>query len=275
MVGIPRGWSAKGLATDTAAAVALIGAPLAGRWGGLRGLVTGEVGVLAVAALVLIALVAAVGACLVLAATDVAAGVRLPQRGLVESARVASIEATPGRRRAVCSLTEVEAALAGVQVWRGCAASTLPGPTLPVVYDPRGRAPARLVAAPDEPRTAELRLAALAFVFVGGCALAVVRSFRLRTTPSNLRRNGAMRASSRTVPEDRPDRTSSPGADQAGGGCLARKNERARGETVLPLKVEWLAHTTGGRPALCRRGYETSGSGAWLGSGECRARSAP
>lgn len=192
-MGVPRRWLAKGLAAGTGAAAAVVASPFAGMLGGPEGLVTGEGGLLVVAALVLylmvlragrvlIGLVAAVGAALAVMAPDVAAGAALHQRGVVEPARVASVQASARHGRAVCAVTDPEAAPAGMAVWRGCAASTAPGDTLPVVHDPQGRAPARGVAAPGELRGASLRLAACAAVLVGGCAVAVVRSYRLRTT---------------------------------------------------------------------------------------------
>ncbi|MFD7815758.1 hypothetical protein ACFV6E_22940 [Streptomyces sp. NPDC059785] len=97
---------------------------------------------------------------------------------------MASVRAGPGHGRVVCSVTGVDAVPTGARVWRGCGESTAPGDTLPVVYDPRGLAPARGVAAPGELLQAELRLAGLTVVFVAGCAIAVVRSFELTSRPS-------------------------------------------------------------------------------------------
>ncbi|GGV72474.1 hypothetical protein GCM10010277_85500 [Streptomyces longisporoflavus] len=192
-VGVPGRLLAEGVLAGTVAAAAIVGSAFAGMWGGPRGLVTGELGVVVVAALVLylmvlragrvlIGLVAVLGACLSFMAPDVAAGVVLQHRGLVEPARVASVQTTTEHGRTVCSVEGVGAVRAGAEVWRGCAASIAPGDTLPVVYDPRGRVPARGVAAPGELVKAELWLAALAIVFVGVCTVAVVRSFRLEAT---------------------------------------------------------------------------------------------
>lgn len=192
-VGVPGRLLVEGLLSGSAAAVAVVGTAFAGMWGGPRGLVTGEFGVLVIAALVsylvvrragrvLIGLVAVVGVCLAFQAPDVAAGAALHQRGRVESARVNSVQVSADHGRAVCSVTDIDAVPAGAEVWRGCAVSLVPGDTLPVVYDPHGRAPARGVAAPGELRGAELGLAALAALLVGGCTVAVVRSFRLETT---------------------------------------------------------------------------------------------
>ncbi|MFI1677339.1 hypothetical protein [Streptomyces sp. NPDC020607] len=191
-IGVPGRLLAKGLSAGGATAAVIIGAAFAGMWGYPRGLATGELGLVVVAALalylavlragrVLIGLVAVLGACLALLAPDVAAGVALQQRGRVEPARVASVQTAAEHGRSVCSVTEIDAVPAGAEVWRGCAESITVGDTLPVVYDPQGRAPTRGVAAPGELRGAELRLAVLSALFVGGCAVAVVRSFRLET----------------------------------------------------------------------------------------------
>jgi hypothetical protein len=189
-IGVPGRLLAEGFSAGGAAAAVIVGSAFAGMWGGPQGLVTGEIGLVVVTALVLylvvlragrvlIGLVAALGACLAFLAPDVAAGVALQQRGRVEPARVASVQAATEQGRTVCSVTDIDAVPAGAEVWRGCAASTAPGDTLPVVYDPRGRAHTRGVAAPGELRGAELRLAALTALFVGGCTVAVVRSFRM------------------------------------------------------------------------------------------------
>ena len=192
-VGVPGPLLAEGLLAGSTAAAAIVGAGFAGMWGGPPTLVTGEPGLVVAAALVLylvilragrvlVGLVAVLGACLALTAPDVAAGVVLQQRGLVESARVASVETAADHGRIFCSVTDIDAVPAGAEVWRGCGESIAPGDTLPVVYDPRGRAPARGVAAPGELRSAELRLAGLTAVFVAGCTVAVVRSFRMTGT---------------------------------------------------------------------------------------------
>ncbi|MFD0510563.1 hypothetical protein [Streptomyces aureus] len=102
-VGVPESLLAEGLLAGSTAAAAIVGAGFAGMWGGPPTLVTGEPGLVVAAALVLylvilragrvlVGLVAVLGACLALTAPDVAAGVVLQQRGLVESARVASVE---------------------------------------------------------------------------------------------------------------------------------------------------------------------------------------
>ncbi|WP_432168194.1 hypothetical protein [Streptomyces sp. bgisy031] len=187
------GLLAEGLSAGSVAAAVIVGAGFVGMWGGPRTLVTGEPGLVVAAALVLylvilragrvlIGLVAVLGACLALMAPDVAAGVVLQQRGLVESARVASVETAADRGRIFCSVTDLDAVPPGAEVWRGCDESITPGDALPVVYDPRGRAPARGVASPGELRRAELRLAGLTAVFVAGCTVAVVRSFRMAGT---------------------------------------------------------------------------------------------
>ena len=192
-IGIPGRLLAEGLSAGGATAAVIVGSAFAGMWGGPWGLVTGELGLTVAAALVLylvvlragrvlIGVVAVLGACLAFMAPEVAAGVALQQRGLVEPAQVASVQAAAEHGRPVCSVTAFDAVPAGTEVWRGCAESIAPGDTLPVVYDPRGRAPTRGVAAPGELRGAGLRLAALSVLFVGGCTVAVVRSFRLEET---------------------------------------------------------------------------------------------
>ncbi|MGB8939665.1 MAG: hypothetical protein WCD21_05410 [Streptomyces sp.] len=189
-VGIPGRLLVQGLSAGSATAVMVVGSAFAGMWGGPRGLATGELGLLVAAGLVLylvvlragrvlIGLVAVLGACLAFMAPDVATGAALHQRGRVEPARVASVQKAAEHGRPVCSVTDIDAVPAGAEVWRGCAESITVGDTLPVVYDPQGRAPTRGVAAPGELRAAELRLAALSVLFVGGCTVAVVRSFRL------------------------------------------------------------------------------------------------
>ncbi|MGP3776002.1 hypothetical protein ACTWJ8_34770 [Streptomyces sp. SDT5-1] len=194
-VGIPGRLFLTGVAAGSIAVVLVVGPALAGMWGGPRGLITGEAGLTVVAALavylavlragrVLIGLVAVLGTCLALMAPGVAAGVALEQRGVVEPARVSSVQTAARHGRTVCSVTDTDAAPAGVDVWRGCAASLTPGDTLPVVYDPRGRAPTRGLSAPGELRRSGLRLAALSAVLVAGCTIAVVRSFRLTAPPS-------------------------------------------------------------------------------------------
>ncbi|MBO1329987.1 hypothetical protein [Streptomyces sp. VRA16 Mangrove soil] len=193
-VGVPRRLLVEGLLAGGAAAALTVGAGFAGMWGGPRELTTGEPGLLVIAVLVLyllirragrilVGLVAVLGICLALMSSDVAAGVALQQRGLVEPARVASVQPDSGRGRALCAVTGVDAVPTGAAVWRGCGATTALGDTLPVVYDPEGRAPTRGVAAPGELRAAQLRLAALATAFLTGCACAVARSFRMTAAP--------------------------------------------------------------------------------------------
>ncbi|MFE0130997.1 hypothetical protein ACFWY6_05350 [Streptomyces sp. NPDC059037] len=192
-IGIPGRLLAEGLAVGGATAVVIVGSAFAVMWGGPRGLVTGELGLTVVAALVLylmvlragrvlIGLVAVLGACLAFMAPDVAIGVVLQQRGRVEPARVASVQAEAEHGRSVCSVTDIDAVPAGAEVWRGCAESIWVGETQPLVLHPPGRAPTPGVATPGELRGAELRLAALSVLFVGGCTVAVVRSFRLEAT---------------------------------------------------------------------------------------------
>ncbi|MFJ8953135.1 hypothetical protein ACIRO1_23755 [Streptomyces sp. NPDC102381] len=163
-------------------------------WGGPRELITGEAGLAVVAGLavylvvlragrVLIGVVAVLGTCLAFMAPGIAAGVALEKRGLVEPARVSSVQTAMRPGRAICSVTDVDAAPAGADVWRGCVASTVPGDTLPVVYDPRGRAPVRGISTPGELRRSSLGLAALSVVFVAACTVAVVRSFRMTAAP--------------------------------------------------------------------------------------------
>lgn len=179
-----------GLVAGAAAAAATAGVGFAGMWVGPRTLGTGEPGLIVVAAVlvylavlragrILIALVAVLGACLAFVAPDVAAGVALQQRGLVKAARVASVESLSQRGRTFCSVREPAGAVTGATVWRGCGKSIGPGDTLPVVYDPEGRAPTRGVAESGELRAAEIRLAGVGVALAACCTVAVVRSFRL------------------------------------------------------------------------------------------------
>ncbi|MFI7382181.1 hypothetical protein [Streptomyces sp. NPDC049813] len=186
---------AEGIGVGCLACAATVGAGFLGMWHGPARLATGELGLVAVAALVLylavlgagrilIALLAVLGACLAFTAPDIAAGIVLDQRGRVESAVVASVQDVTGRAgRHLCSVTGT-VAIGDVRVWRGCPASVAPGDTVPVVYDPHGLAPARGIAAAGALRRGELRLAGLAAGFVAVSAVAVVRSFRMSPQPS-------------------------------------------------------------------------------------------
>lgn len=193
-IGIPGRLFVTGVVAGSAAAALVVGTALAGMWGGPRELITGEAGLAAVAALaaylvvlragrVLIGLVAVLGTCLAFMAPGVAAGVALQQRGLVATAAVSSVQTAARHGRTICSVTDTDAAPTGADVWRGCAASTAPGDTLPVVYDPRGRAPTRGVSTPGELRRSSLRLTGLSAAFVAACTVAVVRSFRMTAAP--------------------------------------------------------------------------------------------
>ncbi|MFE6888065.1 hypothetical protein [Streptomyces sp. NPDC057694] len=188
-VGVPRQLMIRGLLAGSMMVAATVGLGFAGMWRGPASLDTRELGLVVVAALVLylmalragrilIGLVAVLGICLAFQAPDVAAGVALEQRGLVKSARVASVASPPGQGRRICSLADLEVDRAGIQVWRGCVASIAPGDILPVVYDPRGRAPVRGVGAQGELRRTELRLMGTAAGLVAACTVAVVRTFR-------------------------------------------------------------------------------------------------
>ncbi|MEV5157858.1 hypothetical protein [Streptomyces sp. NPDC053728] len=199
-VGLPARLLAQGMVVGAVATAAIGGVGFAGMWVGPRTLVTGEAGLIVVAAVmvylavlragrILIGLVAVLGACLAFMAPDVAAGVALQHRGQVESARVGSVGIPSGRGRTLCSITQPVGAVTGATVWRGCGKSITPGDTLPVVYDPERRAPTRGVAAPGELRAAEDRLAGVGAALVAGCTVAVVRSFRL-TAPSRPARGG-------------------------------------------------------------------------------------
>ncbi|MGY0020370.1 hypothetical protein [Streptomyces sp. cg35] len=195
-VGLPgRSLLTEGLFAGGAAGLAVVGAGFAGMWVGPSALRSGELGLVAVAALtlyllvlragrVLIGLVVLLGACLALYAPRVATDVVLAERGLEQYVRVTAVEDDGARGDArgdhFCVVAGDALPLpAGTRIRRGCGSSTRPGDVLPVLYDPRGRAATRGVASRGEVRAEKLRLAGLAAAFVGGSTLAVVRSFRL------------------------------------------------------------------------------------------------
>ncbi|MGW0820254.1 hypothetical protein [Streptomyces sp. NPDC002845] len=194
-VGLPP-WrlAGKGLLTGALGAATIVGAAVAGAWTGVPALASGEAGLLCVAALALhlavvragralIGIVAVLGVALATQAPQVAAGVVLAERGQVQSVVVTSVEGgrlTPtGRDRYLCSVADRHGVPLGVRIWRGCGRGTQPGDALAVVYDPEGRVPPRGVET-GAARTKPLRdLSATAAALAAGCALAVVRAFRL------------------------------------------------------------------------------------------------
>ncbi|MEI5528290.1 hypothetical protein WB401_45650 [Streptomyces brasiliscabiei] len=193
-VGLPPRWLfAEGILVGVLAATAIIGVGIAGVWTGHPALAAGEGGLVIAAALTLYLLItgagralvgmaAVLGLCLALLMPQVAGWVVLTQRGEVRPAVVTLVEGGPGTGieggRYLCSVAGRAGAPLSTRIWRGCAGSTRPGDALTVVFDPRGAVPPRGVA-PGTDRGPLLGVAAVALALVAGCALAVVRSFRL------------------------------------------------------------------------------------------------
>lgn len=189
----PRRLLVKGLLAGILAASAITGAGAMGGWIGRQALVGGEVG-LAVAVMLaayllvigagraLVGTVAVLGVCLALQAPPTAAGLVLEIRGRVESVVVTAVEGGPGTGirggRYLCSVTSPEGVPLSTRIWRGCGRTTRAGDALQVVYDPEGHVPPRGVD-PEGERTRRGRVAALACALISGCAVAVVRSFRM------------------------------------------------------------------------------------------------
>lgn len=193
-VGLPPRWLfAEGILVGVLSATAISGVGIAGVWTGHPALAAGEGGLVIAAALTLYLLItgagralvgtaAVLGLCLALLMPQVAGWVVLTQRGEVRPAVVTLVEGGPGTGieggRYLCSVAGRAGAPLSTRIWRGCEGSTRPGDALTVVFDPRGAVPPRGVA-PGTDRGPLLGVAAVALALVAGCALAVVRSFRL------------------------------------------------------------------------------------------------
>lgn len=199
-VGLPPRWLVgEGLLAGTLGAGAIAGITFAGVWTGMPALADGEAGLVCAAALALylalvgagralVGIVALLGVCLALQTPQAAAGVVLAERGRVQTVVVTSVEdgrgAAGGRGRYLCSVEDHDGVPLKVRIWRGCERTTRPGDVLAVVYDPRGRLPSRGVEAGTGVPGSLRDLAGWVAALVGGCVVAVVRSFRLsRPTP--------------------------------------------------------------------------------------------
>ncbi|MFG2523521.1 hypothetical protein [Streptomyces sp. NPDC048527] len=193
----PRRLLAKGLLVGALGTSAVTGGVLLGMWAGPAALASGEAGLGATGAVavyltalragrILVALVVVIGVCLALFAPTVAGDVVLARRGKVQPVVVTSVDrdsrARPGGSRTwLCTVAVAPAT--GIplktRIRRGCGQTTEPGDALAVRYDPRGLAPTRGMPQPGEERKSLLQLAGLSAALIAGCALAVVRSFRL------------------------------------------------------------------------------------------------
>ncbi|WP_338894637.1 hypothetical protein WBG99_02140 [Streptomyces sp. TG1A-60] len=198
-VGLPPRWLlAEGLSAGILTVGTIIGAGAVGAWTGRTAFASGEAGLVVAAALgvyllvtgagrALVGIVAVLGVCLALLAPQAAAGLVLEQRGRVLSVVVTSVEGGPGagaqEGRYLCSVASPEGVPLSTPIWRGCGRSTRPGDGLAVVYDPEGKVAPRGVA-PESERGRLAGVVALACALVAGCAVAVVRSFRLSAVPT-------------------------------------------------------------------------------------------
>ncbi|WP_308404147.1 hypothetical protein [Streptomyces sp. ATCC 21386] len=193
-VGPPPRWLlAEGILVGALAVSTIVGVGIAGVWTGHPALAAGEGGLVIVGALALylvitgagralVGIATMLGLCLALLTPQVAGWLVLTQRGEVRPAVVTLVEGGPGTGtesgRYLCSVADRAGAPLSTRIWRGCAGSTRPGDALTVVFDPKGAVPPRGVA-PGTDRGPLLGVAAVALALVVGCALAVVRSFRL------------------------------------------------------------------------------------------------
>lgn len=193
-VGLPPRWLlVEGVLVGVLAATAIVGVGTAGVWTGHPALAAGEGGLVIAAALTvyliitgagraLVGIAAALGVCLALLTPQAATWLVLAERGEVRSVVVTLVEGGPGvgaeGGRYLCSVTDSTGAPLSKRIWRGCEGSTRPGDALSVVYDPEGAVPPRGVA-PGTERGPLTEVTAVALALVAGCALAVVRSFRL------------------------------------------------------------------------------------------------
>ncbi|WP_037628843.1 hypothetical protein [Streptomyces aureus] len=197
--GLPPSWLVKeGLLSGVLGVLGVAGAGAVGVWLGVPALADGEAGLVCSGALVLylalvragralVGMVAVLGVCLALYTPQVAAGLVLAERGLVQSVVVTSVdsaEAPVGRVRYLCSVTDRDGVPLQVRIWRGCGRATRPGDALTVVYDPKGRVPPRGTEAGAGPAGPLRGLAALAAALLAACVTAVVRSYRLTPTVS-------------------------------------------------------------------------------------------
>lgn len=198
-VGLPPRWLlAEGLFAGLLASGVIVGSGAVGVWSGRPALASGEAGLVVAIALgvyllttgagrALVGMVTVLGMCLALLTPQAAAGLVLERRGRVEPVVVTAVEGGPGtgtrHGRYLCSVTSSEGVPLGTRIWRGCGGSTRPGDGLMVVYDPEGRVVPRGVDAETE-RGRLAGVAALACALVTGCAVAVVRSFRLAPAPT-------------------------------------------------------------------------------------------
>ncbi|WP_371575988.1 hypothetical protein [Streptomyces sp. NBC_01314] len=198
-VGLPPWWLlAEGLFAGLLASGAIVGVGTWGVWTGRPALASGEAGLVAAAALgvyllvtgagrALVGIVTVLGVCLALLTPQAAAGLVLEQRGRVRPVVVTSVEGGPGAGtrdgRYLCSVTSSEGVPLSTRIWRGCGGSTRPGDGLMVAYDPEGKVVPRGVDLETE-RGRLAGVAALACALVVGCAVAVVRSFRLGPAPT-------------------------------------------------------------------------------------------
>ncbi|GHE54868.1 hypothetical protein GCM10017771_77280 [Streptomyces capitiformicae] len=195
----PRRLLAEGLFAGVLAVVAITGVGAVGAWTGRTALAGGEAGLIVAVALgvyllvtgagrALVGIVAVLGACLALLTPQAAAGLVLEQRGRVQPVVVTAVEGGPGvgigHGRYLCSVASPEGVPLSTRIWRGCGQSTRPGDALEVVYDPEGKVPPRGVD-PEAERGRLAGVAALACALVAGCAVAVVRSFRLSPASSS------------------------------------------------------------------------------------------
>lgn len=198
-VGLPPRWLlAEGLVAGLLASGMIVGVGAVGVWTGRPALASGEAGLVVSVALgvyllitgagrALVGMVTVLGMCLALLTPQAAAGLVLERRGRVEPVVVTAVEGGPGtgtrHGRYLCSVASAEGIPLSTTIWRGCEKSTRPGDPLAVVYDPEGTVPPRGVD-PESERGRLADLAALACALVAGCAVAVVRSFRLAPAPA-------------------------------------------------------------------------------------------
>lgn len=198
-VGLPPRWLlAEGLFAGLLSSGVIVGVGAVGVWAGRPALASGEAGLVVAVALgvyllvtgagrALVGIVAVLGMCLALLTPQAAAGLVLEQRGRVEPAVVTAVEGGPGtgtrEGRYLCSVASPEGVPLSATIWRGCGRSTRPGDRLAVVYDPEGKVPPRGVD-PESQRGRLAGVAALACALVAGCAVAVLRSFRLSSAAS-------------------------------------------------------------------------------------------
>ncbi|WP_316740798.1 hypothetical protein [Streptomyces sp. MK7] len=194
----PRRLVVHGMVTGLLGVTAILGTALVGAWTGLSALADGAGGLACAAALVLylwwvgagralVGAVAVLGVFLALQAPQAAAGVVLAERGRVQPVVVTAVQEgrAPGREsdRYVCSVTDAHGVPLKVRIWRGCGDATRPGDALAVVYDPRGTVPPRGLE-PGAGGIGALRdLVSWAAVLGAGCAITVIRSYRLSGQP--------------------------------------------------------------------------------------------